>query len=90
MIEVTLKKRDRREKRYAAFYLANTESYHPHVVYVDAVEVDGGFEVVIPDGFQGKIEGLSYVFITNQSYGAEDSYSDTILAGPGTFYVGSS
>ncbi|KAI5809800.1 hypothetical protein DFH27DRAFT_160729 [Peziza echinospora] len=88
-IEVTLKKRDRRERRYAAFYLTNAAS-NPLVVYVDAVEVEGGFEAVIPEVAEGRFEGLNYVFITNQKYGAEDPYSDTILYGPGTFYVHSS
>lgn len=44
-------------------------------MFVDATEVDGGFEVVVPKG----IAGQSYVVLTSCNTAATD---DTIVAGP--------
>jgi hypothetical protein len=61
-------------KVYAAFIAVTGPTF------VDAKEVDGGFEVVVPKDFAGQ----TYVVLTSCNTAATD---DTIVAGPGLIEV---
>jgi hypothetical protein len=61
-------------KVYAAFIAVTGPTF------VDAKEVDGGFEAVVPKGFAGQ----TYVVLTSCNTAATD---DTIVAGPGLVEV---